>query len=139
MTDYTMTFAKALSQSWLKYKNLFESVPHGTAKQLAALLELTPEWERITERLGRLEGLDMTDEMLLSLTKKFLRDLGFKIEEAPRPDVRKPVCCGTYISRMKNNGFSEFWNTSGKWAGSGYMFTDVLLADAVLRLLKEKP
>jgi hypothetical protein len=37
--------AKSLKTAWDKYISLFETAPHGTEKQLAALLELIPEDE----------------------------------------------------------------------------------------------
>jgi hypothetical protein len=43
---------------------------------------------------------------------------------------------GSYgIERQDERGFRSFWNPSG-WAGSGYVFTDKKLADAVLELLQ---
>ena len=56
--DETELFAIALSNAWKKYKDIFKTVPLGTSSQLAALLELTPEWKKITESLCRLEGLE---------------------------------------------------------------------------------
>jgi hypothetical protein len=37
--------AKSLKAAWDKYVGLFGVVPHGTEKQLAAMLELVPEDE----------------------------------------------------------------------------------------------
>jgi hypothetical protein len=58
MKDHTKELAKGLYHGWRRYKDLFGVEPHGTQKQMAALLELTPAWKKITESLGRLEGLE---------------------------------------------------------------------------------
>lgn len=39
-TDGVTMLAHALSMAWLRYKGFFGEEPHGTGKQLAALLEL---------------------------------------------------------------------------------------------------
>ena len=41
--DGMLRLAEALSRAHIKYFNLFEVEPHGTVRQLMAMLELCPE------------------------------------------------------------------------------------------------
>jgi hypothetical protein len=44
---------------------------------------------------------------------------------------------GSYCIRRMEGIYAAFWNPKG-WAGSGYVFTDKQLADAVCELLIER-
>jgi hypothetical protein len=41
--DGLIRLAKALNRAWAKYSEVFGVAPHGTVKQLAAMLEFCPE------------------------------------------------------------------------------------------------
>jgi hypothetical protein len=41
--DGLIRLAEALNRAWSKYSEIFGTAPHGTVKQLAAMLELCPE------------------------------------------------------------------------------------------------
>jgi hypothetical protein len=42
-------FGMVLSAAWVRYAQLFNDVPHGTAKQMAAMLQLIPvqSWKEL--------------------------------------------------------------------------------------------
>lgn len=50
--DAVEAASQALEHAWKKYDNLFDDTPHGTAKQLAALLQLAGG-EEFLIRIGR--------------------------------------------------------------------------------------
>jgi hypothetical protein len=47
MSDPIATLANDLAAAWIRYRSLFGDVPHGTQKQMAALLELMPSKARL--------------------------------------------------------------------------------------------
>lgn len=58
-----------------------------------------------------------------------------KLRLCDRADgVRGHYCIGRPVRNCP--AFTEYWNPSG-WAGSGYLFTDEKLAQAVLDLLAQ--
>lgn len=44
---------------------------------------------------------------------------------------------GTYCIGRKNGIYWSYWNPSG-WAGSGYLFHDKVLAEAIATLLRSQ-
>ncbi len=51
--DPLLDFAVELSTAWARYTDLFGQVPHGTEKQMAALLELTSFRRRFLKAKAR--------------------------------------------------------------------------------------
>ncbi len=74
--DFVLRLAAALSKAWSRYNWLFGEPPHGTEKQLAAMLELgAREWlqerdKRLADYARSYEGRGVTVEWLLTNFEK---------------------------------------------------------------------
>jgi len=58
--DALLQIAESLSQAWAKYKWLYGVPPHGTKKQLAAMLELCPQVKEAIRLWGKQRERGMT-------------------------------------------------------------------------------